>query len=121
MTPFPLPRHKIQAYKDNQRNWTDVQWGNAFQFSAPPVTQASRRKRAPGKIRAWQTIKARYNLRKTMRPNTPKGPVTNLDSTDMDKAKALLSVKVCERFRPSCLFCKQNILHLSPQELDWSD
>ena len=58
---------------------------------------------------------------KTKRPNTPETPVTNMDITDMDKAKLPLSVKVCERFGPSCSFCKQNILHPSPQESDWLD
>ena len=46
--------------------------------------------------------------------------VNNLDTRDMDK-KAPLSVKVCNRFRPSCSFCKQNFLHPSPQESDWSE
>ena len=95
--------------------------GNTFQFSAPPVTQNNPRKRAPGKIRARWSNKSRYNPMKTKRPNTPETSVTNMDTTDMDKMKVPLSVKVCERFGPSCSFCKQNILHPSPQESDWSD
>ena len=54
------------------------------------------------------------------RPNTPEMTVINLDTVDMDK-KAPLSVKVCDRFGPSCSFYKQNILHPSPQKSDWSD
>ena len=45
---------------------------------------------------------------------------TKLDNIDTDK-KVPLSVKICNRFGPSCSFCKQNILHPSPQESDWSD
>ena len=61
-----------------------------FQFSAPPVTQTNARKRSPGKIRARQSNKARYNPMKTKRPNTPETPVTNMDTTDMDKTEAAI-------------------------------
>ena len=57
---------------------------------------------------------------KTKRPDIPETAVNNLDTVDMDN-KALLSVKVCNRFGLSCSFCKQNILHPSPQGSDWSD
>ena len=46
--------------------------------------------------------------------------MTNLDTIDTDK-KALLPVKVCERFGPSSSFCKQGTPHPSPKESDWSD
>ena len=32
-----------------------------------------------------------------------------------------LSVKVCERFGLSCLFCEQSILHPSSEKSEWSD
>ena len=57
---------------------------------------------------------------KAKRPNTQETTMNNLDAIDTDK-KAALSVKICDRFGPSCSFCKQNILHPSPQESDWSD
>ena len=91
-----------------------------FQFSAPPMMQNNPRKRAPGKIRARWSNKSRYNPMKTKRPNTPEMTVNNLDTIDTDK-KVQISVKMCDRFGPSCSFCKQNILHPSPQESDWSD
>ena len=40
---------------------------------------------------------------------------------DSDKVKVPLSVKVCDRFRLMCQFCKQSALHASPQESDWID
>ena len=52
---------------------------------------------------------------------TPETSVTNVDTTDTDKAMAPLSVKVCERFGLSFQSCKQSVLHPSPQESDWSD
>ena len=58
---------------------------------------------------------------KTKRPNTLDAPVTNMDMTDMNKTKVPLSVKVCDRFRPMCQFCKQSVPHPSPQESDWTD
>ena len=91
VTPFPSQRCKIQAYKDDQRDRKVLQWVNTFQFSAPPVTQTNPRKRAPGKIRARWSNKARYNPMKTKRPNTPDLPVTNMATMDSDKTKAPLS------------------------------
>ena len=94
-TPFPSLRHKIQAYQDDQRSERVLPWlnngNNPFQFSAPPVTQTNPRKRAPGKIRASWSNKARYNPIKTKRPNTPETSVTNMDI--MDKAKVPLQLK----------------------------
>ena len=94
-------------------------WGNngdsSFQFFAPPVTQTNPGKRAPGKIRARWSNKTRYNPIKTKRSNTPETSVTNMDITDANKAKVPLSFKVCERFRPSCSFCKQNVSHPHPK------
>ena len=124
MTPFPSLRHKIQAYHNDQRSKRVLQWGNngdTFQFSAPQVTQTNPRKRAPGKIRARWSNKARYNPIKTKRPNTPETSVTDMGTTELNKTEAPLSVKVCKRFGLFCSFCKQNILHPSPQELDWLD
>ena len=43
ITPFPSPRHKIQAYQDDWRNEEVLQWGITFQFSAPPVTQTNQK------------------------------------------------------------------------------
>ena len=97
------------------------QWGNTFKFSAPPATQTNQRKRAPGKIRARWFNKARYNPMKMKRPNTPDLTVTNMDMTDLDKMKAPLSVKVCDRFGLMCQFCKQSALHPPLQESDWRD
>ena len=97
-----------------------LSWGNngnnSFQFSAFPVSQTNLRRRVPGKIRARQLNKARYNPMKTKRPNTPEILETNMDTKDMDKTKTPLSVKVCERFRPSCLFYKQSVVHTTPLE-----
>ena len=72
--PFPSLRHKIQAYQDNKRNERVLPWnnGNTFQFSAPPMISRNLRKRAPGKIRARQSSKSRYNPMKARRPNTQK-------------------------------------------------
>ena len=98
-----------------------LQWGNTFQFLAPPMTQTNPRKRAPGKIRARWSNKARYNPMKMKRPNTPDIPVTKMDTTDSGKMKVPLSVKVCDRFGPMCQFCKQSAPHPSPQESDWTD
>ena len=95
MPPVSSLRCNIQAYKDDQRDEKVLQWGNTFQFSAPPVTQTNPRKRAPGKIRARWSNKARYNPMKMKRPNTPDLPVTNMDMADSDKVKVPLSVKVC--------------------------
>ena len=58
---------------------------------------------------------------KMKRPNTPNLPVTDMDMTDLDKVKAPLSVKVCDRFGPMCQICKQSAPHSSPQESDWTD
>ena len=58
---------------------------------------------------------------KTKRPNTAEAQVTNMDTADTDKTKMPLSVKVSNRFRLTCQFCKQNVLHPSPQESDWTD
>ena len=44
-----------------------------------------------------------------------------MDTTDTDKMKVPLSVKVCEMFGPFCSFCKQNVSHPSPLESDWSE
>ena len=125
VTTFPSLRCKIQAYQDDQKSERVLPWGNngnsSFKFSAPPVRQTNPRKRAPSKIRARWSNKATCNPMKTKRPNTPETPVTNMDITDMDKAKVPLPVKVCKQFRPSCSFCKQNVLHHSPQESDWLD
>ena len=85
------------------------------------MTQTNPRKRAPGKIRARWSSKARHNPMKTQKPNTPNVPVTNMDTTDSDKKKVSISVKVCNRFGPMCQFFKQSILHPSPQESDWTD
>ena len=46
--------------------------------------------------------KARYNPMKTKRPNTPDTPVTHMDTTDMEKTKVPLSIKVCDRLGPTC-------------------
>ena len=46
--------------------------------------------------------------------------MTSLDTIDTDKKLPLL-VEVCDRFGPSCSFCKQNVPNPSPQESDWSD
>ena len=94
--------------------------GNTFQFSTPPLPHNNPRKRAPGKIRARWSNKSRYNPMKAKWHNSPETTMTNLDTIDTGN-KVLLSVKVCDRFGPSCSFCKQNILHPSPQESDWSD
>ena len=94
-------RCKTQAYQDDQRSDRVLPWrnnGDTFQYSAPSVTQTSPGKRAPGKIRARWSNKPRYNPMKTKRPNTPESSVTNMDTTDTDKTKVPLSVKVCERF-----------------------
>ena len=48
-------------------------------------------------------------------------PVTYMDTTDSDKAKVPLSVRVCDRFGPMCQFCKQSTQHPSPQESDRTD
>ena len=123
VTPFPSLRSKIQAYKDKQRDKV-IQWANSFQFPTHPVTQITQtnpRKRASGKIRARWSIKARYNPTNTKRPNTLDLPITNMDMTDSDKVKVPLSVKVCNRFRPMCPFCKQSTQHPSPKESDWMD
>ena len=56
---------------------------------------------------------------KAGRPNTPEMKVTDLDAIDTDN-KALFPVKVCDRFRLSCSFCKQGTPPPSPQESDWS-
>ena len=82
VTPFPSLRCKIQAYQDDQGNEEVLQWGNTFQFSAPPMTKTNPRKKSPGKIRARWSNKARYNPMNTKRPNTPDIPVTNMDKTD---------------------------------------
>ena len=124
VTPFSSLRCKIQAYKDEQRDEKVLQWCNSFQFPTHPLTQttqANPRKRAPGKIRARWSIKARYNPMKTKRPNTLELPVTDMDTVDSDKARVPLSVKVCDRFGPVCQFCKQSVKHPSPQESDWTD
>ena len=124
MTPFPSLRCKIQAYQEDQRSEKVLPWsnsGNTFQFSTPPVTQNNPRKGAPGKIRARWSNKSRYNTMNTKRPNTPETSLTNMDTTHMDKTKEPLLAKVCKRFGLSCSFCKQHILHPSPQESDWSD
>ena len=118
---FPSLRHKIQAYQDNQKSEKVLQWGNTFQFAALPVTQTNQRKRAPGKIRARWSSKSRNNPMKTKRPNTPETSLTNMDMTDTDKAKAPLSVKLCERLWPYCQFCKQSVPHPLPQESYWRD
>ena len=118
---FPSLRHKIQAYQDDQRSEKVLQWDNTFQFSALTVTHNNPRKSAPGKIRARWSNKSRHNPMITRRPNTPDAPVTNMDTADMDKMKMPLSVIVCNRFRLICQFCKQNVMHPSPQESDWSD
>ena len=97
VTPFPSLRHKIQAYQDYQWRERVLPWnnkGNTFHFSASPLTQNNPRKRAPGKIRARWSNKSRYNPMNTKKPHTPETSVTNMDTTDMDKMKAPLSVKV---------------------------
>ena len=58
---------------------------------------------------------------KMKRPNTQDVPVTNMDTTDLDKMKVPLSVKVCDRSTLMCQFCKQSALHPSSQESDWTD
>ena len=80
-------RRKIQAYQDDKRSETVLPWnnGNTFQFSAPPMAQNNPRKRAPGKIRARQLNKSRYNPMKAKRPNAPETTMTNLDTIDTDK------------------------------------
>ena len=122
VTPFPSLSHKIQAYQDDKRRERVLQWnnGNMFQFSTPPMMQNNPRKRDPGKIRARWLNKSRCNPIKAKRPNTPEMTMNNLDTIDTDK-KAPLSVKVCNRFGPSCSICKQNNPHPLPQESDWSD
>ena len=75
-----------------------------------PVTQINPRKRAPGKIRARWSNKARYNPMKSKTPNAPEISVTNMDMTDMDMTKVPLSVKVhespyCHVNFASSLFC----------------
>ena len=83
------------------------------------MTSKNPRNRAPGKIRGRQSIKSRYNPIKARRPNTSEIKVTELDVIDMDN-KALFLVRVCNKFRLSCSFCKQGAPHLSPQESEWS-
>ena len=104
VAPFPSLRCKLQAYTDKQRDERVLQWDNSFQFSAPPATQTNLRKRAPSKIRARWSNKARYNPMKMKRLNTLDLPVANMDTTDSDKAKVPLTVKVCDRFGPMCQF-----------------
>ena len=106
MTPFSSLRCKIQVYKDEQRDEKVLQWGNSLQVSTPPVTQTNLRKRAPGKIRARSSNKARYNPMNMKRPNTLDLPVTNMDTADSEKVKVPLSGKVCDKFGPMCQFCK---------------
>ena len=83
------------------------------------MTSRNSRKRAPGKIRAQQLSKSRYNPIKVRRPNTPETKVTGLDAIDTDN-KAPFPVRVCDNFGPSCSFCKQGAPHPSPQESEWS-
>ena len=90
--------HKIQTYQDDQRNEKVLQLSNTFQFSAPPMTQFNPGKRALSKIRARWSNKARFNAMKTERPNTPDVPVTNNDTTDMDK-QAIHSASLTPRIR----------------------
>ena len=85
------------------------------------MTQTNPRKKALGKMRVRWSNKARYSPMKTKRPNTPDSLVTNKVTTDMDKMKVPLSVKVCDRFGPTCQSCKQSIPHPLPQESDWTD
>ena len=56
---------------------------------------------------------------KARKPNTPETKMTGLDAIDTD-SKAPFPVKLCDRFGPSCSFCKQGTQHRSPQESDWS-
>ena len=41
VTPFPSLRHKIEAYKDKQRDKKVLQWTNSFQFPTDPITQTT--------------------------------------------------------------------------------
>ena len=94
--------------------------GNTFQFYVPPMTQDNPRKRDPGKIRARWSNKSRYNPIKPKRPNTPETMMTKLDTIDIDK-KVPLQGKICDKYGPSCSFCKHGTPHPLPQESDWSD
>ena len=49
-------------------------------------------------------------------PNTPYVPGTNMDMTDLDKMQVPLLIKVYDMFRLMCQFCKQSVLHPSPQD-----
>ena len=57
---------------------------------------------------------------KAKRPNTPEMTMSNVDTIDVDK-KAPLPIKVCDRYGPSCSFCRQDAPHPLPQESDQSD
>ena len=58
---------------------------------------------------------------KMKRPNTPDLPLTKMNTTDLDKVKVPLSVKVCNRFGPMCQFCKQSAPYHSPPRAGWTD
>ena len=100
VTPFPSLRCKIQAYKDKQREVKVLHGLTPFssQIIPLPRLQTNQRKRASAKIRGRWSIKARYNLTKTKRPNTFNLPITNMDMMDSNKAMVPFSVKVCNRF-----------------------
>ena len=122
MIPFASLRRQIQACQDDKQSDTVLPWnyGNTFQFSAPPMTKNNPRKRAPGKVRARWVNKSRYNPMKAKRPNTQEMMMTNLDAIDIDK-KVPLPVKGCDRYGPSCSFYKQGVPHPLCQESDCSD
>ena len=116
---FPSLRWEIQAFQDDKRQNMTIPWneGNAFQFSAPPKVPRNPRKHTTGKIRTRWSGRNRFNPIKMRRPNTPDTKVLGLDRIDI---KAPILAKACDSFGLSCSYCKQGVLHPSPQESDWS-
>ena len=115
---FPSLRWKIQAFKNDKRQNMTKPWndGNNVQFSAPPKMLRNLRKHTSGKIRTRWSGRNWFNPIKVRRPNTPDTKVSDLNKTDI---VVPIPRKACDNFGLSCSYCKQGVLHPSPQEFDW--
>ena len=116
VTPFSSLRKKIKAFKEDSRGQLTLTWMPLV--STPTMPPRNPRKCAPGKARTqWSNHNHCFNLIKTNWVNT-----LGTDPTDANKINIIKCTpqKVYELFGATCLFCRQQVPHPSPDQSDWS-
>ena len=116
MIPFPSIRKMIKAFKEETKGQSTSHWMPLD--STPANSPKHPKKCTPGKVRTWwSNHNHRFNLIKTNWVNTLGTGPTEASKINIIKP---IPQKACEKFGPSCSFCRQQAPHPLPPQSDWS-